>query len=170
MLEELCNLYHSNLNQANSRAHLELKTALSWTPNRRARHIYQCTIPSLLTSTLLPLLTPSYRIRAPVTLPNVQQLCSSQSYNIPQSSKISTTLMRSHRLINNNNMLLMVKEGGWTISIMLVSIIDSSSKERSTSLQCTIIKTRTNLTLRHFKKVMKMSMRIIIKSSMWMNT
>ena len=170
MLEKLCNHYHSNLNQANSRAHLELKTALSWTPNRRARHIYQCTIPSQLTSTLLPQPTPSYRIRAPVTLPNVQQLCFSPSYNILQSSKIFTTLMRSLRLTNNNNMLLMVKEGWWAISIMLVSIIDSSSKERSMSLLCTIIKTLTNLILNSFKKVMKMSTRIIIKSSLLMNT
>lgn len=60
---------------------------------------------------LLPLLIPSYRIQALVTPPKEQQLCSSQSYTILQSSRISTTLMRSLRLINNNNMLHMFKEG-----------------------------------------------------------
>jgi hypothetical protein len=75
--------------------------------------------------------------------------------------------MKSHRLTSNNNsMLYMVKGEASTITIMPVSTIDSSSKEKSTSLLCTIIKTLTNLILNSFKKVMKMSTRIIIKSSL----
>ena len=167
MLEKLFNHYHSNLNQANSRVHSEKRMALNWIPNRGAKPISQCMIPSLLTSTHLLLLTPSYRIQVPATPPKEQQLYSSQSSNIPLSSRTSITQMKSHRLTSNNNsMLHLVKVEVRTITIMLVSTIDSSSKERSTSLLCTIIKTLTNLILNSFKKVMKMSTRIIIKSSL----
>lgn len=53
---------------------------------------------------------------------------------------------------------------------MPVSIIDSSSKEKSTSLQCIIIKNLTNSTISNSFKRPMMSMRIIIRSSLLMNT
>jgi predicted methyltransferase len=68
-----------------------------------------------------------------------------------------------------SKLLRILKEGGSMVSIIGNS--SSSNKEKSKSLQCTIIKSLTNMTLsRYNKRGMMMKMKRIISKSLLMNT